>query len=264
MRRPKGSETSPPFPTPIPDGPSRNLLPRAAGQDQTVCNQERSREPRPEERNASILDTGRTHMSYAPTRRQILQGGSALLAAATLGLIRPNAAFAAHDKITVRVERDLGNLDPANRTGPLDVNILNAVMQGLIAFKPGSTEWELDAAADIKQVSDTEIDFTLASGPELHRRLWPAHGRGRQILLRALHHPGQVRQEGRLRQRLGGPRSRGSDRPAVGQDHPQGARPGALGHHAWPTARAASSRRRPSSSSATNSPARPSAAAPMC
>jgi ABC-type transport system substrate-binding protein len=100
-------------------------------------------------------------MSYAPTRRQILQGGSALLAAATLGLIRPNAAFAAHDKITVRVERDLGNLDPANRTGPLDVNILNAVMQGLIAFKPGSTEWQLDAAADIKQVSDTEIDFTL-------------------------------------------------------------------------------------------------------
>jgi hypothetical protein len=99
-------------------------------------------------------------MSYAPTRRQILQGGSALLAAATLGLIRPNAAFAAHDKITVRVERDLGNLDPANRTGPLDVNILNAVMQGLIAFKPGSTEWQLDAAADIKQVSDTEIDFT--------------------------------------------------------------------------------------------------------
>jgi peptide/nickel transport system substrate-binding protein len=100
-------------------------------------------------------------MSFAPTRRQILQGGSALLAAATLGLIRPNAAFAAHDKIIVRVERDLGNLDPANRTGPLDVNILNAVMQGLIAFKPGSTEWELDAAADIKQVSDTEIDFTL-------------------------------------------------------------------------------------------------------
>ena len=61
-------------------------------------------------------------MSYAPTRRQILQGGSALLAAATLGLIRPNSAFAAHDKITVRVERDLGNLDPANRTGPLDKN----------------------------------------------------------------------------------------------------------------------------------------------
>ena len=49
-------------------------------------------------------------MSYAPTRRQILQGGSALLAAATLGLIRPNAAFAARDKIVVRVERDLGLL----------------------------------------------------------------------------------------------------------------------------------------------------------
>lgn len=99
--------------------------------------------------------------SHAFTRRQLLGGGSALLAAATLGLIRPGAAFAGPDKIVVRVERDLGNLDPANRTGPLDVNVLNAIQQGLIAFKPGTTEWQLDAAAEIKQASDTEIAFTL-------------------------------------------------------------------------------------------------------
>ena len=72
----------------------------------------------------------------------------------------------------------------------------------------------------------------LASGPGLHRRLWPAHGRGCQILLRALHHPGQIRQEGGLRQRLGGPRPCRGDRPVVGQDHPEGACACALGHHA--------------------------------
>jgi peptide/nickel transport system substrate-binding protein len=64
----------------------------------------------------------------------------------------------------VRVERDLANLDPANRTGPIDVNVLFACMQGLISFKPGSAEWRLDAAEEIKQVSDTEIDFRLRAG----------------------------------------------------------------------------------------------------
>jgi peptide/nickel transport system substrate-binding protein len=103
-------------------------------------------------------------MSYAATRRQVLAGGSALLAAATTGVLRPTPASAAPDKIVVRVDRDLANLDPANRTGPIDVNVLNAVQQGLIAFKPGSTEWQLDAAEEIKQVSDTEISFKLRPG----------------------------------------------------------------------------------------------------
>jgi peptide/nickel transport system substrate-binding protein len=100
-------------------------------------------------------------MNTMLSRRQLLAGGSAVLAAATMGLIRPSRAFAAHDKIVVRVERDLANLDPANRTGPIDVNILNACMQGLVSFKPGTTEWQLDAAEEIKQVSDTQIDFKL-------------------------------------------------------------------------------------------------------
>jgi len=102
-------------------------------------------------------------MSAYLSRRGILAGGSAALAAATMGLIRPRPTHAARSRIIVRVERDLANLDPANRTGPIDVNILNACMQGLIAFKPGSTEWQLDAAEEMKQVSDTEIDFKLRS-----------------------------------------------------------------------------------------------------
>jgi peptide/nickel transport system substrate-binding protein len=103
-------------------------------------------------------------MTLPLNRRQALVGGSALLAAATTGLLRPRSANAADDAITIRIEEDLSNLDPANRTGPIDVNVINAVQQSLIAFKPGSTEWELDAAEDLKQVSDTEISFKLRPG----------------------------------------------------------------------------------------------------
>ena len=39
-----------------------------------------------------------------------------------------------------------------------------AVGQGLVKFKPGTTEWENDAAADIKQVDDKTIEFTLKDG----------------------------------------------------------------------------------------------------
>lgn len=103
-------------------------------------------------------------MNISLSRRQALIGGSALLAAATSGLIGPKSAFAAHDSITIRVDQDLLNLDPANRSGPIDVNVINAVQQGLISFKPGSTDWELDAAEEITQVSDTEISFKLRKG----------------------------------------------------------------------------------------------------
>src|SRR3954470_16915724 len=103
-------------------------------------------------------------MTPTVTRRQALIGGSALLAAATTGLLKPRSARAADGTITIRTEEDLNNLDPANRTGPIDVNVINAVQQGLIAFKPGSTEWELDAAEEIKQESDTEISFKLIPG----------------------------------------------------------------------------------------------------
>ena len=66
--------------------------------------------------------------------------------------------------MVVRVEEDLKNLDPAYRTGPIDVNVILAVGQGLVKFKPGTTEWENDAAADIKQVDDKLIEFTLKEG----------------------------------------------------------------------------------------------------
>ena len=66
--------------------------------------------------------------------------------------------------ITVRIDRDLAVLDPSNRTGPWDGNVMRAVFQRLMKQKPNSAELELDAAAEIKQVSPTVIEFRLKPG----------------------------------------------------------------------------------------------------
>lgn len=102
-------------------------------------------------------------MSFELTRRGFL-AGTAVAGATILGQPWANVAYAADGKIVVRVDEDLQNLDPANRSGPIDVNIILAVNQGLVKFKPGTTEWENEAAAEIKQVSDTLIEFTLKEG----------------------------------------------------------------------------------------------------
>ncbi|MDK4743008.1 ABC transporter substrate-binding protein [Rhizobium sp. CNPSo 3464] len=103
-------------------------------------------------------------MTFKTTRRQLLVGGTSIVTVVALGGIHPAFASADRSKIVVRVEKDLVNLDPANRSGPIDLNVLWSVQQGLISFKPGSTEWELDAAEELEQVSPTEIRFKLRSG----------------------------------------------------------------------------------------------------
>lgn len=102
-------------------------------------------------------------MTYDITRRGFLAGGAAA-GATILGMPLSNILHAADGRVVVRVEEDLKILDPAYRTGPIDVNVILAVGQGLVKFKPGSTEWENDAAADIKQVDDKTIAFTLKEG----------------------------------------------------------------------------------------------------
>jgi peptide/nickel transport system substrate-binding protein len=104
-------------------------------------------------------------MGYELTRRGFLAGTAAAAAGVTvLGQPWSNVVHAADGRIVVRIDEDLKNLDPANRTGATDVNVILAVGQGLVKFKPGSTEWENDAAADIKQVDDKTIEFTLKEG----------------------------------------------------------------------------------------------------
>ncbi len=83
--------------------------------------------------------------------------------AALAGL--PASAFAqTKTGLSVRVDRDIALLDPAFRTGPQEANILRCVMQRLVKQKPNSAETELDAAAEMKQVSPTQIDFVLKPG----------------------------------------------------------------------------------------------------
>ena len=73
--------------------------------------------------------------------------------------------------ITVRIDRDLAVIDPFDRKGPWDGNVARVVHQRLMKQKPNSSELELDAAAEIKQVSPTIIEFRLKPGSDVHGRI---------------------------------------------------------------------------------------------
>lgn len=106
-------------------------------------------------------------MITTATRRQFVLGSAAATVAPfVLGF--PVAYAAGNDTVTVRITEDIGNLDPAYRVGSVEDNILSAVCQRLAQFKPGSLEWEPDAAKWIKQNSDTEIEFELNPGQMFH------------------------------------------------------------------------------------------------
>ena len=99
-------------------------------------------------------------------RRTMLKSAAAL--AASTAFLRGTVAFAAQPEAIVRREKDILNLDPANRIGAEEENVLAAVCQNLARCKPGSLEWEPDACSRIEQVSDTEIVFELRKGQLFH------------------------------------------------------------------------------------------------
>ena len=103
-------------------------------------------------------------MAMNMNRRSVLQAASGIAALPLLGL-GSRVAFGADGEITVRIEKDISNLDPANRVGAVEDNIIISVCQTLARFKPGTTlEWEPEAAKTITQVSETEIAFELNPG----------------------------------------------------------------------------------------------------
>lgn len=107
-------------------------------------------------------------MSNSASRRQFLMGTAAAAVAAPV-LFHGGIVLAAdHDQVIVRKDTDIGNLDPANRTGSTEDDVLGAVCQSLARFKPNSLEWEPDAAKTINQVSETQIDFELNPGQMFH------------------------------------------------------------------------------------------------
>ena len=96
-------------------------------------------------------------------RRTLMQ---MIAAGATLPLIAtaPRVAYAATGTVVIRTDRDLGSLDPANRTGTVEDALLQACSQTLARFKPNVLDYEPDAAKTVTQVSDTEITFELNPG----------------------------------------------------------------------------------------------------
>lgn len=84
---------------------------------------------------------------------------------ASAALALPRIARAdGHTHLTIRFGRDVEVLDPAFRASPEDNTVIWAVFQRLVRFKPGSTEWENDAADEIRQTSPTTVEFRLKPG----------------------------------------------------------------------------------------------------
>ncbi|MHB1216634.1 MAG: ABC transporter substrate-binding protein [Alphaproteobacteria bacterium] len=98
------------------------------------------------------------------SRRDFLKGSAAAAATAMapgLALAQAKGQAQAKGRFVARIERDIINIDPANRISTVEANICRATYQTLARFKPGSLEWEPDAAATIKQVDANTIEFAL-------------------------------------------------------------------------------------------------------
>src|SRR5215510_9021262 len=82
------------------------------------------------------------NMAMKLNRRSVLQAATGAAALPLFGL-GSRIALGADGEIVVRIEKDITNLDPPNRVGSVEDNIITSVCQGLARFKPGTTlEWE--------------------------------------------------------------------------------------------------------------------------
>lgn len=87
------------------------------------------------------------------------------------GVVLPLAAWpgagvraATPDRQVLRIERDIQNLDPAERPGAVEGNVIRALCRNLVGFRRGSFELENDAAESIRRTDPTTIEFTLKPG----------------------------------------------------------------------------------------------------
>lgn len=97
-------------------------------------------------------------------RRSALKLTASAAVIPLMGLPSAMVLAATADEIVVRLDVDIKNLDPANRVSSVEDNIIQACCQNLARFKPGSLEWEPEAAKTLEQVSETEIKFELHEG----------------------------------------------------------------------------------------------------
>jgi peptide/nickel transport system substrate-binding protein len=100
-------------------------------------------------------------MNTKVNRRTFVLGSSLL---ATLPFSQFAAAAAGHERVVCRIDADIGSLDPGNRVGTVEDNVILAVCQTLARFDRGKLTWTNDAAKSITQISDKEFTFELNPG----------------------------------------------------------------------------------------------------
>ena len=72
--------------------------------------------------------------------------------------------------LTARSTLEVGTLDPANWSSPVDVYTLDAISEGLVSYKPGTWEVVNTLAESFEQSADgLSYKFTLKQGIPFHR-----------------------------------------------------------------------------------------------
>ena len=104
------------------------------------------------------------------TRRQFLAAvGSTGVAAVS----HPSLTWASSEKVLrVRSNSDIQGIDPLNPAAGADQDVMMAVFNKLVAYKPilgsgsasGGWDWQLEAATSVEQVDPTHVRFTLMPG----------------------------------------------------------------------------------------------------
>ena len=92
------------------------------------------------------------------SRRNVLATGAGVAVAAGVGwpwVALAQSGGATRPLLTVRSGAEFDLIDPAHRRGPTDGNVMRVVYQRLMQPKPNSSDLELDAASEVKQVSPT-------------------------------------------------------------------------------------------------------------
>lgn len=104
------------------------------------------------------------------TRRQFVAAACATGVATSL---HPSLSRAQSDKVLrVRSNSDIQGIDPINPAAAADQDVMMAIFNKLVSYKPlyggesadAGWGWELEAATSIEQVDPTHVKFTLMPG----------------------------------------------------------------------------------------------------
>jgi peptide/nickel transport system substrate-binding protein len=97
-------------------------------------------------------------------------GGSSGTSSSGASASASSGAGAALGTLNVRSTLEVGTLDPANWSSPVDVYTLDAISEGLVSYKPGTWEVVNTLAETFEPSSDgLSYKFTLKQGIPFHR-----------------------------------------------------------------------------------------------